>query len=89
MTGKPVILVAMALALSAAGAFAADPAPAPPEEPLICRGSTKQLGSRIRRPRRCKTAEQWRQEEQEKARVPISALVTEGQNDGRTTATPR
>lgn len=89
MTGRPVILVATALALSAAGAFAADPAPAPQDERQVCRGSTKQLGSRIRRPRRCKTAEEWRQEDEEKGRVPISALVTEGQNDGRTTATPQ
>lgn len=89
MTGRPVILVATALALSAAGAFAADPAPAPQDERQVCRGSAKQLGSRIRRPRRCKTAEEWRQEDEEKGRVPISALVTEGQNDGRTAATPQ
>ena len=35
------------------------------------------------------TAEQWRQEDEEKGRVPISAQVTEGQNDGRTAATPQ
>ena len=89
MTGRPVILVATALALSAAGAFAADPPAASTEERQICRGSSKQLGSRIRRPRRCKTAEQWQAEDEAKGRVPISALVTEGQNDGRTTATPQ
>lgn len=89
MTGRPVILVATALALSAAGAFAADPTPAPQEGRPICRGSTKQLGSRIRRPRRCQTAEQWQAEDEAKARVPLSAQITEGQNDGRTTATPR
>jgi len=92
MAGRPVILVAMAVALSAAGAIAADPPPAPAsaqEERQICRGSTKQLGSRIRRPRRCRTAAQWQQEDEEKSRVPLSAQLTEGQNDGRTTATPR
>ena len=89
MTGRPVILVATALALSAAGAFAADPAPAPQEERQVCRGSAKQLGSRIRRPRRCKTAEQWQAEDEQKGRVPLSVQVTGAQNDGRAAATPQ
>lgn len=86
MIGRPVILAATALALSAAAALAADP---PADERRVCRGATKQLGSRIRRPRRCLTEEQWRQEDEEKGRVPLSAQVTEGQNDGRQTATPQ
>lgn len=89
MIGKPLILVACAAAAAGAGALAADPPAPAPEERRICRGSAKQLGSRIRRPRRCLTAEQWRQEDEAKGRVPISAQLTEGQNDGRTAATPR
>jgi len=75
MTGRPVILVATALTLSAAGAIAADPPATSQEERQICRGSTKQLGSRIRRPRRCRTAEQWRQEDEEKGRVPCRSRL--------------
>ena len=89
MVSKSLILVACGAALAGAAAFAADPPAASSEERQVCRGSSKQLGSRIRRPRRCKTAEQWQAEDEAKGRVPISALVTEGQNDGRTTATPR
>jgi hypothetical protein len=89
MIGKPVILAAATAFLSAAAALASDPPAASSpsaegggEQRLICRGSSKQLGSRIRRARRCRTAEQWQREDEEKGRVPLSAQVTEGQNDG-------
>lgn len=89
MAGKPVILVALAMTLSVTGALAADP-PAPAEkEPLICRGATRTLGSRVRSQRRCRTAEQWQREDEEKGGLPISLQVTQGQNDGNQGRTPQ
>ena len=89
MVGKPVILVALAATLSAAGAFADDPPASPEKERRICRGAARALGSHIRAPRRCRTAEQWREEDEAKARRPNSLLITEGQNDGRSGPTPQ
>ena len=51
-------------------------------------GGLKQLSSRIRTARRCRTAEQWRQEEEAKGQMPLSAQITGSQNDGRQGATP-
>lgn len=57
--------------------------PAPPQkEAKICRASETRTGSRIRTGRRCRTAEEWRKEDEEKARIPLSLTVTEGQPDG-------
>jgi len=89
MAGKPVILVALTAALSAAGALAADPPAQPERERRICRGGERSLGSHMRARRRCRTAEQWREEDAAKARLPISLQVTQGQNDGRQTPTPQ
>lgn len=89
MAGKPFILIALTAALSAAAAVAADPPAQAQDERRICRGGTKQLSSRIRTARRCLTAEQWQQEDEARARVPLSAQVTAGQNDGRQGAQPR
>jgi hypothetical protein len=90
MIGKSVIVVALAVTVSAAGALAADP-PAPPQKQrLICRGGGgRSLGSHIRTTRRCRTAEQWQEEDEAKGRAPISLQVTQGQNDGRQGAAPR
>ena len=90
MVGKSFILVALATTLSAAGALAPDP-PAPAEkERLICRGGgARSLGSHIRTARRCRTVEQWQEEEEAKARIPISLQVTQGQNDGRQGPAPQ
>jgi hypothetical protein len=90
MVGRSVILVVLAATISAAGALAADP-PAPPEKQrLICRGGGgRSLGSHIRTPRRCRTAEQWQEEDEAKGRAPISLQITQGQNDGRQGAAPR
>ena len=102
MAARPILAFAFAAALAAAGALAAQPAPnlagdpaaqpsAEPEAPprLICRGATRQLGSRIRSQRRCRTEEQWRDEDDLKGRLPIGAQITEGQNDGRAPVQPR
>lgn len=88
MFGNAIILT---LALS----LAADPpAPAPASgqsSERICRGGGQRaLGSHIRTRRRCMTAEQWRLEDEAARSGPAPGLqVTAGQNDGRTTATPR
>lgn len=82
-------LLVVALALTLAG----DPPPPAStsnrSNERICRGGGQRtLGSHIRTRRRCMTAEQWRQED-EAARGPAPGLlVTEGQNDGRSTAAP-
>ena len=102
MTGRPVLAIAFAAALTAAGALSAEPPAAPaddvgaevtaepaPKARLICRGATRTISSRIRTPRRCRTAEQWRDEDERGNRLPLGAQVTEGQNDGRAPAQPR
>ncbi|TMJ12277.1 MAG: hypothetical protein E6G94_14160 [Alphaproteobacteria bacterium] len=53
----------------------------PAKERLVCRGEQRTTGSRIRAPRRCRTAEAWRQDDEKHARTPISMRVTEGQAD--------
>jgi len=90
MTRSVVILVALAAALPAAGAFAADPSPSGQgREERICRGGgARTLGSHIRTRRRCLTAEQWRREDEERSRTP-PLQITEGQNDGHAPAQPR
>lgn len=73
----------LALAIAAAPlAGAAPPRDLPPEkERKICREAAQQLGSRIRKPRRCRTAEQWEEEDRARSGLPLSAQVTEGQGD--------
>lgn len=90
MAGRSLILIALAATLSAVGALAADP-PAPSgKQRLICRGGgARQLGTHMRTQRRCRTAEQWQAEDEEKARLPITLQITQGQNDGRQNAAPR
>jgi hypothetical protein len=98
MAARPVLAIAFAAALAAAGALAAQPAAEPPADPsaetsarprLVCRGATKTVGSRIRTARRCRTAEQWQDEDDVKGRLPIGAQITEGQNGGRAPVQPR
>lgn len=80
--------LALVLALAAA---TEPPAPQPARSSeRICRGGgQRSLGTRMRTRQRCLTAEQWQREEEERSRPAPGLLVTEGQNDGRTTATPR
>ena len=89
MIAKSVVLVALAVTLTAAGALAADPPAQPEEQRRICRGSAPRLGSHVRTPRRCRTEQQWREEDEAKGRVPLSLQVTQGQNDGRQGPAPR
>ena len=89
MPARPTILIAFAAALSLAGALAAGP-PADTAKPReICRPAAKQLGSRIRTQRRCRTAEQWQAEDEAKAGLPIGAQVTHGHNDGQARPQPQ
>jgi hypothetical protein len=90
MAGKSLGLIALAALLTTGGAFAADP-PAPAEkQQRICRGGgERQLGSHVRTRRRCLTAEQWQQEDEARANMPVSLQVTQGQNDGRVSPTPQ
>jgi hypothetical protein len=84
MAGPPVILIVLA-ALSTA---ADPPAPAGKQQ-RICRGGARQLGSHMRTPQRCRTPEQWRQEDEARANLPVTLQVTQGQNDGRSVPTPQ
>jgi hypothetical protein len=73
----------MAMSMLAVLLGAAQPAqPAtPPKEKLVCRESEAQLGTHVRSGRRCKTQEQWAQEDAERDRVPLTLRVTAGQGD--------
>jgi hypothetical protein len=84
------LLMAAGAGLLAATAIAAAEAPEPaPKAQLICRGAARQLGSHIVTPRRCRTAEQWQAEDEERARQASTLQMTEGQNDGHAPRTPQ
>ena len=89
MTARSAAALALA-ALIAGAALAEAPAPsASTEQRLICRGGERQLSSRIRTTRRCRTAEQWQTENDSNGRLPVSLQTGQGQNDGRAPAQPR
>jgi hypothetical protein len=85
----PALLAGLA-GLCLTGALAAEP-PAEPakQQQRVCRAPAKQLGSRIRTQRRCRTAEQWQAEDEGKSGLPVGAQVTPGQNDGQAVAQPQ
>jgi hypothetical protein len=73
----PIASLIFALAAAQSG----DAAPSPPPKPmLICRASERELGSRIRKGRKCKTADEWALEDAERDRKPANLRVTEGQS---------
>ena len=76
------LLLALAgLTLSSAALAAGPPAPDKPQ--LICRGAQKALGSRIRKPRKCMTPEQWQEADEKAARLPVSMQVVAPKNEGK------
>jgi hypothetical protein len=77
-------LIPIVATLAAATTWAAEPPPPPPKLEQICRGSASSLGSRIRRPRRCQTAGQWRAEDELNSRLPATSRITEGQHNNGT-----
>jgi hypothetical protein len=78
------VLLAVGASLTVTAAIASDEAPTrATDSRRICRDSGRQLGSHIRTARRCRSAEQWRLEDEEKGQIPASLSVTQGQNDGQ------
>ena len=61
---------------------ATQPATPPSKPKLVCRESETHLGTRMRTGRRCKTPEQWQEEDAERNRVPVSLRVVPEQGDG-------
>ena len=88
MPAKP-LLLAIAAVGTFAGAVAAEPPAEEAKQRQVCRPPAKQLGSHIRTPRRCRNAEQWQNEDEGKAGLPIGAQVTQGQNDGQVRPQPQ
>jgi hypothetical protein len=90
MSKRIAVLLAIGAGLTVTAAFASEEAPAAANDSRrICRDSGRQLGSHIRATRRCRTAEQWRLEDEEKAQMPASLQVTQGQSDGRPPRQPQ
>ena len=85
------VLIVPILAIALGRAQVADVQPVtvtlPAKPKLICRESDQSLGSHIRSGRRCKTAEEWQQEDAKRDLVPPSLRVTEGQGDALTPKT--
>jgi hypothetical protein len=73
-------MIVLIAAIPFAAALAATPDS--PKAPLICRAAKQSIGSKIRIPRRCRTAEQWAEEDEAAGRIPISLRVNQSQNDG-------
>ena len=71
-------------------AQAADPPtlPVPQKPKLICRESDVETGSHIHSGRRCKTEEEWLQEDRERTSASPSMRITEGQPDALTKQRP-
>jgi hypothetical protein len=89
MIHQHALLAALAASLSAAAALSAQPPAEPAKQRQVCRGATKSLGSHIRSSRRCRTAQQWQEDDEAKGRLPASLQVTQGQNDGQPRRQPQ
>ena len=89
MAAKLMMLSLIGALLAPNPAMAMQEAAPPKKEEKICRQSETRTGSRIRAGRKCRTAEEWRKEDEERARVPLSLTVTEGQNDGHAAQRPQ
>ena len=90
MITRNLVLLAVGAGLIVTAALAADdPSTKAPDSRRICRDSGRQLGSHIRAARRCRTAEQWRTEDEARAQEAGNLRLTEGQNDGRAPRAPQ
>ena len=77
------MLAGLVFMLFAAQGLPAEPQLPPPKPKLICREDQKMVGSHIHTGRRCKTAEEWRiEDERLDPRSSPSMRVTQGQGDG-------
>ena len=76
------LLVCVGMAIAPGIAVAAEAPTGPVKERKICREVERTTGSHIRIGRQCRTAEEWRREDEAKSRLPLSLTVTEGQGDG-------
>jgi hypothetical protein len=73
----------MAAMLFGAAPVAAAESPVLSDGPrLICKGGQKVIGSRMRTPRRCRTEEQWRAEEDKASRLPETLRVGAPKDEG-------
>lgn len=81
MTTGYVVITLVGLLIALEPAIAADRTPLQ-RETKICRASETRTGTRIRTGRKCRTAEEWQKEDEERARIPLSLTVTEGQPEG-------
>ena len=83
------LLMSLAAMAGLTGAVAPSPPADPANKQQVCRAAARQLGTRIRTPRRCRSAEQWQQDEDTKGGLPVGAQVTPGQNDGKVIPIPQ
>lgn len=74
MPPRLIILAALALVLPATASLAGR-LPEPPKDLKICRTPATSLGTRIRKGTRCRTAQQWHDEEAAQVNVPASLRV--------------
>jgi hypothetical protein len=82
---KIVPIVALTASIGVAGVISAEtPEQSGSDKPqLICRSAQKTIGSRIRKPRKCMTAEQWRDADEDAERVPLTMRVGTARNEGK------
>jgi hypothetical protein len=79
----PAVIAALLFGALPFMAAAAADAPLTDKNPqLICKGGQKVIGSRMRTPRRCRTAEQWRAEEEKASRLPETLRVGAPKDEG-------
>jgi hypothetical protein len=82
MKSQAVIAAMLFGAMPLTAAATADPPPPDTGPGLICKGGQKVIGSRMRTPRRCRTAEQWRADEEKASRLPETLRVGAPKDDG-------
>lgn len=79
-----VLLILLAAQATAAQANSSEPQ----KQPLVCRQSQQETGSRIRKGKQCKTEGEWAKIDEERTRLSPSTRITEGQGDSLTRSPP-